>query len=179
MNRQLGKVLRKRFAEELRERLPQFRCVKGHANSGTFNTYEWSVSADLHVYVVLQINTRFDSFTIELSWSKHQGYPAHLNLMFPRDIPLSRIPRDQPKDGEFKFRLSNLYADKDVWWELIPRPTIEEILEQQRILIEEGTMHEDSIEAGLERVDPCVKDAVDKLIEHGIPFVLSAAAANG
>lgn len=177
MKRELGKVLRKRFGEELRRRLPQFREAKCDRSSGTYNLYEWIAAAGLHIYLVLQIHTRDDRFTIELSWSRHGRFPEHLGLLYPRDLPVSRISRDRPKDGEFRFRLPYLYALKDVWWELNPTPTLEQILEQQRALTEGGGVPDASIQAGLDRVDPCVQDAVDQILEHGLPFVMTESAA--
>ncbi len=167
MKRELGKALRKRFANELRERLPQFREAKADRSSGTYKIYEWAAAPGLHVFLALQIHTRTDQFTIELSWSRHGRYPEHLGLLYPRD---------QPRDGEFRFRLPYLFALKDVWWELLPAPALEQILEA---VIAGEDSPEESIQAGLERVDSCVKEAIDKIIELGLPFVMSESEIAG
>lgn len=94
--------------------------------------------------------------------------------MLPRDVPRARIPADSPVDGEFRIRLPYLFTDRDEWWEVIPRLTVEQILERQQLQIDTGQIIETPIEVGLERIEPLVTDAVEKIVQYGIPWLIEA-----
>ena len=85
-------------------------------------------------------------------------------------MPTSRIPASEPIEGEFLTRLPLLFSDRDEWWEVIPRLSVEEILERQRRMIETGQLVETPVEAGLDRVDSLVSDAVDKIADYAVPW---------
>jgi hypothetical protein len=90
-----------------------------------------------------------------------------MTQMFPREIPERGIRRDDPIDGEFRFRLGELFEPRqDFWWNLSPPLTIQDTLRQQQLLIQTGKLEEEfPIEKARARIPDAVKDALVELLE--------------
>ncbi|HWB08177.1 MAG TPA: hypothetical protein VG826_02945 [Pirellulales bacterium] len=172
MRRELGKEVKRRFYEQLKERLPQIVEIKNERNRLGWKVFEWALSPDVKAYLCLCLSPRDDTFTIEIACSRQDRFPGHLRIMVPHDIPRARIVADKPVDGEFLTRLPYLYSDQDKWWEVMPRLTVEEIMEQQRRLIETGQIEETPLDVGLERIEALVTDAVDRIVEYAVPWLV-------
>jgi hypothetical protein len=172
VRRQLGKELKRQFKEQLRVKLPQFGEVKIDPNRWGWKVFEWAIAPGMKAYVCLFPSQKDDAFTVDIAWSRQGRFPRHLDYLFPHDIPRARIFASEPVDGEYLTRLPYLYSDRDQWWEVIPRLSVEEILEQQRRQIESGQVEEAPIEAGLERIEPLVTDAVNRIVEYGVPWLV-------
>jgi hypothetical protein len=171
VRRVLGKEVKRRFCEQLRECLPQIAGVKHDRNRFGWKVFEWALSSDVKADLCLCLSVRDDAFTVEIGWSRQGRFPGHLGIMFPHDIARARIHASEPVDGEFLTRLPYLYTDKDEWWEVIPRLTVKEILEQQQRQIETGQVEETPIEVGLERIEPLVSEAVERIVTYGLPWL--------
>lgn len=177
MQRRLSKAVIRRFGEFLKARLPQFVEIAREPGSLNSKVYEWEISPGRKAYVALYLSRRDDAFTIDVAWS-HQGrFPAHLGLMEPRSVPRARIRASEPIEGEFLTRLPSLFSDRDEWWEVIPRLSVEEILERQQQMIETGQLVETPIEVGFERLDSLVRDAVNKIADYAVPWFVEHCSA--
>jgi len=189
MRSKLGKAVRKRFDEIFTKELPQFEPVTpgkicfdntliDEIPQGD-RLYLWKYKDDLYLYVFLTIATpKFgDRFTVEIAWTKNQRYPLCAFCMFPYDIPESEIQHDIPINGDFRFRISELFenrSNEDFWWEVASQPTWEEFEKWNR----EGDFTgeklfgppETPLEEAMKNVESCVKDAVDKIIKYAMSY---------
>lgn len=99
-------------------------------------------------------------------------FPGHLELMDPRPIPRARIQASAPIAGEYRIRLPYLFTDRDDWWEVIPRLTVAEILARQQESIRSGEFIETPDAVGFERIPMLVDDAIDKIVDYGVPWLI-------
>jgi hypothetical protein len=176
MRSRLRKALKKELERCLREQRPEFKPVKLPDIPylivfGSQTLGGWSV------FLSFQVSSRDDSFTAECAWSNKGRFPVTLTQMFPVDIPDKEISHDKPRDGEFRFRLSQLVQPgKDFWWHLSPPLTIEDILRQQRHLIETGTLEEEfPVEKALAKVPAAVEEALGWFVLYALPFFSQVA----
>ncbi len=146
MRRELGQVIVKEFDAGVAERLPQFRREKPDRGSGASRQYRWDSDSGLAFLFTLQFHRIWDSFTLELAWSKKGRYPGS-------------IPPDEPSEAndnaeELRFRLGKLWAPPptDVWWEVRPGPF-------------------ETNDQLLRKVRPPVEDALEKMASYGLAYV--------
>src|SRR5689334_7678661 len=94
--------LRQRVGTAVRVRLP----------SGPPGSLAWLVAENenANAYFILVISPRDDKFTIELAWSLKKRVPEHMG----------KIPGEEGKTGELRFRLSRLWQPNgfEVWYDL-------------------------------------------------------------
>ena len=189
MRSKLAKAVRKEFAARLKRSLPQFKLAKlreieflGKMEKEIppgYRLYLWDFSKDLCVYLVLCIATpkMGDAFTVECAWTRNGRFPSLLGLtiMHPCDFPKFGIVCDEPKDGDFLFRIGELWEPHvDHWWWVAPRPSFEEINKWSREGNFEGEKlfgpPEMPIDEAMKNVVPCVEDAINRIIEYAVPY---------
>lgn len=189
MRSKLGKAVREKFDNLIRKTLPQFHLVEPRevdtpAGDKCMETpsgcclYLWKCRDNLYFYILLEINPKQgDSFTIELAWTRNKRFPICTDLMFPYDALESGIKRDIPINGDFRFRISELFekhSNEDFWWEVAPSPTWEEFAKWNREADFTGEKLFGPpvmpLEEAMRNVRPCVKDAVDKIEKYAMPY---------
>jgi len=185
MRSKLGNAVRKEFESRLSQRLPQFRPVKperieifGKMEQEIppgWRLYLWHFREDLYFYLLLVIGPQKlgDAFTVECAWTRNARFPALADLMEPYDIPRCNIVHDEPKDGDFKFRIGTLWEPRaDHWWWVAPRMSFEEFSKWVRSEeFKQGLPEpEMSIEDALRNVNTCVEDAVNHIVEYAMPY---------
>ena len=180
MRRELRWALKSELERQIREKLPRFRPAR-LPQLPDFIVFCWTLAPELTVFVSFQISQKHDSFTTECAWSTKGRFPASMTQMFPRDIPESGIRHDDPIDGEFRFRLGELFAPRqDFWWHLSPQLTIEDVLRQQQHVIRTGNLEEEfPIEQAIARVPEAVNDALDRIVRHALPYFGEVARSHG
>lgn len=186
MRRDLAEAVRKDFNACLRARVPQFRMVrprdidflgkKEKEIPPGDRLYLWDFTGDLHLYLLLVIATpqMGDAFTVECAWSRNARFPTLAGLMYPYDVPNSATTRDEPKGGDFRFRIGQLWEPRqDHWWWLAQRPSVEELnkwLVSGQLDKGQFAPPEVPIEEAMKNVRPSVEDAVDHIIDYAIPY---------
>jgi hypothetical protein len=127
-------------------------------------------------YLVLCIAPKEDCFTVECAWSLNGRFPT-VGLLFPRDIKRSQIHRDEPRNGEFYFRLAYLWQDKDQWWWLVPEAQVNARIDRfaDAVIAADDaavlrSLEEPPIEEAMANVLPMVEDAIEKIIIHAVPY---------
>src|SRR5262245_1384166 len=112
MRGKLREIVRKRFAEHMKDRLPQFTTVDSEPIPRDCDLYGWIVSDNFSLYIRLQTHRKEDSFNIEIGWSDKGRWPQ----------TLPATPGEGGQEGELRFRLPRLWRrdNIDVWWELDP-----------------------------------------------------------
>lgn len=186
MRKKLAQAVRKEFDSCLKQRLPKFKSVKpdfikmlGKTEKGIplgGRLYLWDFKKDLNFYLMLVLASQKvgDAFTIEGAWTKHNRYPALVGLMNPLDIPELTILHDIPINGDFRFRMSDLYkAHQDHWWWLSPKPSFEEFNKWlKRADFDESPLGTTiiPIEEAINNVKPCVEDVINKITKYVIPY---------
>jgi hypothetical protein len=182
MRSELGKELRRQFHALMRRKLPQFHRVKPKEIDAPWGgktteiphgdrLYLWEHSTALYFYLELSIDPKCDSFTIGCAWTRNKRFPALVGSMFPRGVPKSDIPPQGAENGDMRFRLGTLFPNaQDYWWE-VAKCLVEEVDEW----IVSGEWRETDkpeilIEDALRNVEPCVEDAVNKIIKYVIPY---------
>jgi len=165
MRKALGKRVRKRFEKGMREDLPQFQKIEpGYELQGDL-LYAWVVAPDLHLFVLLQIDQKWDRFYVEISWSRKGRWPLNV---------LTILPSDEPVDGELRFRLQRLIdpqVGSPIGWEIVPEPELDNIVE--------ALLSPPPVEQLLERTDELVDDAVGHLAHEGMAYFYRIAAEFG
>lgn len=146
MRRELGQEVARQLDVRMSRSLPQFRRVKPERGTGALRQYRWDSSTSVAFFLSLLTHRIWDSFTLELAWSKAGRYPGS-------------VPPDDPSTAdevaeELRFRIGKLWAPPpaDVWWELGPGPF-------------------ETKEQLLRKVSPAVDDAVDKMASYGLSYV--------
>ena len=156
MRAYLAKGVRKQFALRLKQAAPEFAEAKGESIPRGDRLYVWEVSPRQRFYLLLQFHPHEDWFTLEVAISRSGRWPAF--LLQPNS------PDSYVKDGDLRFRLGRLWAppQKDVWWELAPRPPANASLE--------AYMNRVPVEELLSKIEPLVVDAVGQIIQHALPY---------
>lgn len=186
MKKILSDNLRKQFNEQLQKSISRFKPVKAKRIDVLGKKimeipfgnrlYLWDYKEDLYFYILLVISTQTmgDAFTIECAYSSKGRFPSTLPLMHPFDIPKSGIIKSIPLNGEFRFRLGDLFnPENDFWWWVCPNPSFEEISEWVKQPVTEETLfmpQKISDQEAMESIEPLVRDAVDKIKNYAIPY---------
>jgi hypothetical protein len=161
----------------MRAKVPTFGPEKRVAGN---SLYSWQVAPDLFVYILLVISRKGDRFTIELAWSRHGSFPADLGPMSPRDNPVSKVRRDEPKEGRFRCRLGSLLPrPHDHWWYVVPPRSMTQLEIELLAISETGSAEEFPVEQAKARIPDLVRDAVRQIAEYGMPYFAEVAASSG
>lgn len=156
MRRKLAELTRKEFDKRMKERLPQFSEEKHGDTVPGSRVYCWNMKVSFRSYIYLTFAPLEDRFNIDIAWS--------LNERFPSGV-LPTGPYEQPKNGDKRFRLSELWGEtKDPWWWVAEKPNWQAV-------IESGNPLEDPpLEECMPKVKPAVEDAVGRIVEFAIPY---------
>lgn len=174
MRKEYGKALRDGFAAGIAARAPLYRPWREKS------PYVWPgervfrrmVLPPLACFVVLvPSETGHPAFTVEIGWSA-SGLLADARQ---RVIDLAAEPAAFTEDN-FICRLSRLWdARIDHWWRfgpdlLDPKGQLENLLAEMRPL---------SGSAAKATLDPCLRDALDRTIQYGVPYLEAFARSRG
>lgn len=143
MRKDLGQAVRKEFRSRMATVLPDFVEQKRGGPPGFAAHYTLLSSPKLSFFLSLQFHRIWNSFTVELAWSRDGKYPS--------SVP----PGDPNSDGnELRFRVGRLWAPPptDVWWEVRPGPV-------------------ETKEQILERIRPPVLEAVEQIATYSGPYM--------
>lgn len=153
MTSKTAKALKKEFAKQLFERFPSWKEVKRTLPPGT-RCYGASIDKAILLYVTLYVDPYRESFTVEIGWT--------LSGRFPYTGANDPEKGERPETTETQVRLGRLWTTEDVWWDLAPRPMMGDDWEKE-IFAPAPVVPEEDIRRG-------VRDAVEKLIEFGVPY---------
>jgi hypothetical protein len=154
------------FEREFKPRFPQFAPA---LKDRRFCTWAWKIAPNLTFFIGLQAFQREDQFAIEVAWSENGEFPWH---------GIGQIEADKPLGRE---RVGVLFktGPREVTWDLAPEATAG----MQRNI--EGRVrgelarfdYHPPIELVLPRVEPIVRDAIEKLEQYGVPLFRRVAEA--
>lgn len=164
MRKQLGKRVRERFSRSLSERLPQFKASEAPFPGSGDRLYAWSYAGDLTFYIYLQMNPKWDGFYIELGWSRHGRWPAHL--------PPNWSP-DEPIDGEIRVRLEQIIdrnARHSLGWYVVPLPALDDVM---------AYINPPPAELFFDRADELVDLVIGHIVEAGMAYFRQVAPPEG
>jgi hypothetical protein len=175
MRSPIGQALRKQFASELAQRLPEFR--KGRKELSCQRPI-WTVelAPDLTVFIELVPLRRSDEFVVEVGWTDND------NVL----VNYSQGPIDT-RAHKWGTRLSDLFAPNYIGyeptWSVAP-PLSEEEEEKWHAARRRGEVISflpppPPVEEILHRVGPLVKDAVDKIVIYAMPIFRRVAEERG
>lgn len=82
--------------------------------------YRWEVEGSPAFFVLLWINPKAsNSFTVECGWSERGRWPNLALILSPCSRPDLGLERSEEVDGEFQFRIGQVFAPQgDHWWEV-------------------------------------------------------------
>jgi hypothetical protein len=176
MRRELGKRVRVEFASQIKSRLPQFQLVKGQGLGAGIYLYQWKLAPELSFLLTLQLSIKaWEEFTVEMAFSKSGRFHDHFIFCKLPNFPRCGMPAVAACE-EGRFRLSHLwrFAEKnmDFWWEITPHLSLSDLAD--------GRWTTDvPLEVAIQNVQPQVTAAIDKIIEHGLPFIREFALCRG
>jgi hypothetical protein len=160
MRSKLATAVRKEFTTRLQQELPQFVAVKHKQIPPSCTLFVWQAAPDLTCHLMLIPFRTRDWFTLEAGW-KHAESAAD--------------PGDSPLQGAERFRLPDLWLGptQDFWWKLVPELSPLEEFERSMSGAEEP------IEAALTRVPAAVADALQHVVQYGLPYFRSISERHG
>jgi hypothetical protein len=169
----IEKFFREKITALMSIKLPQFERLNPNKVYGGSLIFRRLTPSNLYCFAIFQFSDRTsDAFTVEFGWSPERGWHSDIPLSIPIDLPSSRIIRDEPVGGKFRFRISLLWPPhKDDWWVLTPEPTLEEMLDWLDNMGQADTSSIDSLsDDGMNQAQRLIDDAVGKLLSIVIPF---------
>ena len=171
MRKRIYKELVTRFRQELENRLPQF---SPHQEKADNPTWAWMLAPNVTFFVMLQ-PLATDQFVVEIGWSDDGTYPIEA---LPSHPPAIGLPR-------YRERLAQLWATESIAdsWAIVPEETNEERSARMKALasgdIKKWAPVTPPEEEVLSRVAPLVVDAIQRLIEFGLPVFRNVAGHHG
>ena len=171
MRKEYGKVLRQYFGIQMKKFLPDYKEVKVKSQYlGTGERcYSKSQGRSVNCWIVLSPSQKgYDEFTIMVGWSVLGRYPE-LNM-----IPSIVSPSSDRKEfslEEYLIRLPQLWTKDDIWWvvkKYEPAFTPEELQALNEPI---------SLEDAEDMVIPQVDNAMQKLLDEGIPYLSEFAGS--
>ena len=173
MRKEYGKILRQSFSKLMKEKLPEFKEEKVHSN------YIWpgqrafspSISQSIKCWIVLSPSLKdYDEFTVLIGWSTLGRYPELTAI--PSNI-LPSPDRTEFRQAEYLIRLPQLWTEKDAWWVV---EKFEQALTVAQMMAKMAPL---SAKTAEEKVIPCVEDAVNKVVDVGIPYLSEFMKSKG
>jgi len=165
-----------RFPTELERRLPQFHRCGRERGAGDSPMWAWELAPKLTYFIKLQPFEDKDQFVIEVAWSDEGTFPW-------RDLAPHPPNPELPKS---RGRLARLWATgktEDVWAVVPDEP--DEVFWQRLAARRRGEKvsllgpKPPPVEEALPRVAPLAEDAVQKLIDYGLPLFRRVAEQRG
>jgi hypothetical protein len=180
MRSQVAKAVKKEVERQMSQRLKEFSRIQAEIVPN-FLTFTLQAPGQLSVYVAFQLSPKSDSFTVECALSEKMRFPNHLGLMTPRANAISRLRREEPIDGEFRFRIGDLLEPpRDLWWHLSPPLTSEDIERNMRLLVDTGQMEpEFPVDKAKANLAGAVNDAIDHVLQQAVPYLEEMAHSLG
>ena len=166
MRSSIRKKLTACFRREFQPRFPQFAPALKDRN---FWTWAYEIAPNLTFFIALQAFDRYDEFVIEVAWSEDGEYPWQHSGQIEVDRPMGR-----ERVGVF-FKT----GPREVTWNLAPEATaaIREANEARVRGERVNYQFDPPIEVVLPRVEPMVRDAIEKLEQYGVPLFRRVAEA--
>jgi hypothetical protein len=166
MRKEYGNVLRRSFARNMRARLPQFDPFKidsDYVLPGE-RIFRWLPEDELHCFVILVPSRKStDEFTIEIGWSTRGRFPERA-----RPAGIASPERSEFGEEEFTCRMNDLWATGDVWWQVTEFDPMDPESQLSYILAGAKPISAEEAQAA---VAPKVEDAIEKLVDHGVPYL--------
>jgi hypothetical protein len=170
MRKQIASAVKKHFDEGMTRRLGQFRSFKDNGNrqiSPRTQVYRWERAPGLHFFVLLEIQAKEpDRFWISLAWSRDGLVPS----VYP----------DLKGEVGARFNLGKLWNARNAfhYWELTNVPERAMLSDDELILAlsEEGETAR--IAEGISRAPKSVDDAINRIIDYGLPYFESVLHAD-
>lgn len=151
------------FCAEMARRLPTFvRRKEEKAGGKSLPLFESRTVSTIAFFVLLTFADKRDAFTVEVAFNESPEFPW---TEMPGTI---KEVSSAPSRSVARFRLAKLWGEaSDVWWTLGEEPSLAEI--EERIKTKSYLRAED-LTPKLEKVPVAVADAIEKLVNYGLPF---------
>ncbi|HEV3448697.1 MAG TPA: hypothetical protein VG099_28930 [Gemmataceae bacterium] len=174
MREKIRQELLVRFPFQMQRRLPQFHRVDLGPEIDHFALWAWKLVDDLTLFALLQAFDNRDHFVVEIGWSENGDFPW---WTLPSNPPKLEAPR-------FRLRLARLWATGKLadHWQVVP----DRLDAEPRSAVPNfkwsnapsapPEVPEDEV---LHRVAPLSENAVNKLVEFGLPVFRAVAAHRG
>lgn len=163
MHSDISAAVRQEFHSRLGATLPHFAVSNELDTPPGSVLYRWAARDDLVFFLLLQFHRREEWFTVEIAWSRHGRWPA---------TEVDRDPDLDSRKDTSRFRAGRLWAppQEDIWWRLAPRVSVEAPLEGHFVAVPQDELRR--------RVPAAVDDAVQRLVQHAVPYFTRVAAHN-
>jgi len=171
MDANVAKRLFAAFDLRMRDTLPAFvRSANAAKALREFREYHWEIAKVATSFLLVVVSPNSDAFTIEGAWSKNGKFPFQLNPMSPLGNQNADIPPADPIDGEFRFRIPELWdVGSDTWWHVRGDHDMRDVdLDTFLNTDWSNTDVPDYSDAQIEQV---VGEAIRRINTHAIPFM--------
>lgn len=173
MQKGLVTALNRCFAEKM-QRLSQFQICD---RDGDTTCWAWKLAPNLIFFAMLQPFENKDAFTVEIAWSNESQFPYCAPRPFKTHLPEGRLRLSslwwEPGEREYLWAMVPDDPDDVFWQNLEAKKRRGETLDRRinpRPAVVEDLLY---------RVDPLVDDAMQKLLEHGLPLFRQVAERHG
>jgi hypothetical protein len=165
------KLLSRVFARRMAERFPQFEPEKATEASGGIMQYRWDPASGLSFFLVMQPYEKTDDFTLEAGWSVKGRYPWNNMAGRPVEDPVRGIPPDSPKDGEFRFRIGELWPPHDEkWWRTSRRWGLGDPFDMSTMIATFTSQTGTEFDFTEQEMEGVVREALDSVERYVVPY---------
>jgi hypothetical protein len=167
------------FKSSLKAKLPMFQPVidKALNNAGSGfsrRVWKWQFHPFLVFFISILYSGKWDEFYVEGAWSEKGRWPSKLTPGTPRTVSEVKMIRSPAVDGEFLFRMQELWDPQgDDAWEIEYKTGLERAWKEHTLWKPTPT------EELLKRIPSLVDDAVQKTSEFAIPYFREIAVEHG
>jgi hypothetical protein len=168
MRRKVGRAFKKHLSLAMQQRLSCFKELEPLYGSPLFGN---DLAVDLSVYWYFIVSPKYDEFLVEGAWSRHGRFPSMISHLLPRPFPELGMSRSEPINGDFRFRLRNLWTAKDAFWQLTRRPGLDELEAE----IWDGIDRREPVDVAIARIPDVVAEVIDRILVFGIPYFENVA----
>lgn len=117
MRSRLSAAVRTGFRLRMDQNLPSFRHSRESPTPSECDLFVCSSAPKLTLFLLLQVSSREEAFTIELGWSASGEYPL-IGAFTTGLVEASRLAQLE----EVRFRLPSLWSAEDYWWKVSNAP---------------------------------------------------------
>jgi hypothetical protein len=167
MRSQVGKALRSQFEMRLRGAYPSFKKMSLSLPGGS-RLYEWAVSEELALYIMLQVGDRHDRFNLSIGF----GEPGRM----PR--PTSPDSYEEAASAPGIFRLGWIVRKpyRDIWWNIDPLASSSgKLLMEGKLVGRQLPPEEESVAA----IPALLDAAFGELAAYAVPFFKDVTRRRG